>query len=113
MPWSVFRGISQEKATGLGAVAGGFAESLFSPLFWIVVILFFGLFFAAGRLGNKIWRIMLILGSNDHVLHVNPDDVGIIRVCLHSLSAILVTSHPCQASPPLRDLGRLKAFASI
>jgi hypothetical protein len=49
MPWSVFRGISQEKATGLGAVAGGFAESLFSPLFWIVVILFFGLFFAAGQ----------------------------------------------------------------
>ena len=59
VPWPWFRGISQEKATGLAAVAGGFAESLFSPLFWVVVILFFGLFFAAGRLGNKILRILL------------------------------------------------------
>ena len=53
--WSVFRGISQEKATGLGAVAGG----IFSPLFWILVVLFFAFFFAASRFGNKFLRIFL------------------------------------------------------
>jgi uncharacterized protein YqgC (DUF456 family) len=33
-PWSMFRGMSTEKATSLGAVVGGFIGSLFSPLFW-------------------------------------------------------------------------------
>jgi len=51
--WSMFRGISQEKATGLAAVAGGFLEALFSPLFWLVAGLLFALLFAAGRFGNK------------------------------------------------------------
>jgi hypothetical protein len=53
--WSVFR----EKATGLAAVAGGLPESVFSPLFWILVVLFFALLFAARRLGNKLLRIFL------------------------------------------------------
>jgi hypothetical protein len=57
--WSVFRGISREKATGLAAVAGGLAESVFSPLFWILVVLFFALLFAASRLGNKLLRVFL------------------------------------------------------
>jgi hypothetical protein len=57
--WSVFRGISQEKATGLGAVAGGLVESIFSPLFWILAVVFFAFFFAASRFGNKLVRIFL------------------------------------------------------
>ena len=57
--WSVFRGISQEKATGLGAVAGGLVESIFSPLFWILAVLFFAFFFAASRFGNKLLRVFL------------------------------------------------------
>jgi len=51
----MFRGISEQKATGLGAVVGG----LFSPLYWTLVLLFFALFFAASRLGNKILRVFL------------------------------------------------------
>lgn len=58
-PWSVFRGISQEKATGLAAVAGGLLASAFSPLFWMIAILFFALFFTAARLGNRALRILL------------------------------------------------------
>jgi hypothetical protein len=57
--WSIFKGISQEKATGLAAVVGGFFEALFSPLFWIVAWLFFAIFFAAGRLANRALRILL------------------------------------------------------
>src|SRR5215475_8239122 len=57
--WSIFRGISQEKATGLAAVAGGFLEALVSPLFWLVAGLLFALLFAAGRLGHKALRILL------------------------------------------------------
>jgi hypothetical protein len=53
--WSVFKGISEQKATGLGAIAAG----LFSPLFWTLALLFFVLFLVAGRLGNKILRIFL------------------------------------------------------
>ena len=57
--WSVFRGIGQEKATGLAVVAGGLAESVFSPLCWILAVLFFALFFAASRLKNKLLRVFL------------------------------------------------------
>jgi hypothetical protein len=57
--WSMFKGISEQKATGLGAVAGGIMGSAFSPLFWTLALLFFALFFAASRLGNKILRILL------------------------------------------------------
>ena len=58
-PWSMFKGIREQKATGLGAVAGGLMGSAFSPLFWSLVLLFFALFFAASRLGNKILRDFL------------------------------------------------------
>lgn len=53
------RGISNSKATGLAAVAGGFLESLFSPLFWILAVSFFVLFYAASRLSSKPLRILL------------------------------------------------------
>lgn len=58
-PWSMFKGISEQKATGLGAVAGGLMGSAFSPLFWTLALLFFVLLFAASRLGNKILRVFL------------------------------------------------------
>jgi len=54
-----FRGMSQEKATGLAAFVGGLEESVFSPLFWALAVLFFVLFFAASRLGHKILRVFL------------------------------------------------------
>jgi hypothetical protein len=58
--WSImFRGISEQKATGLGAVAGGLVEGIFSPRFWLLAVLFFALFFAGSRLGNKFLRIFL------------------------------------------------------
>jgi hypothetical protein len=53
------RGINNSKATGLAAVAGGLLESLFSPLFWILAVSFFALFFAASRLSSKPLRILL------------------------------------------------------
>jgi hypothetical protein len=58
-PWSMFKGISEQKATGLGAVAGGLMWGAFSPLFWALALLFFALFFAASRLRNKILRVFL------------------------------------------------------
>jgi hypothetical protein len=57
--WSMFKGISEQKATGLGAVAGGIMESALSPLFWTLALLIFALLFAASRLGNKILRVIL------------------------------------------------------
>ena len=57
--WSVFKGISTEKATGLAAVAGGLVESIFSLLFWILAALFFALFFCASRLESNLLRVFL------------------------------------------------------
>lgn len=57
--WSAFTDISGEKATGLAVVTGGLMEGLLSPRIWILAVLFFALFFAASRLGNKQLRILL------------------------------------------------------
>ena len=54
-----FTEIGQQKATGLGAIAGGALEGLLSPQFWILAILFFCLFFAASRLTSKVLRVVL------------------------------------------------------
>jgi hypothetical protein len=56
---SALWGINSSKATGLAAVAAGFLESLFSPLFWIFAVSFFALFFAASRLSSRPLRILL------------------------------------------------------
>jgi hypothetical protein len=53
------RGINNSKATGLAAVVGEALESLLSPLFWILAVSFFALFFAASRLSSKPLRIHL------------------------------------------------------
>jgi len=57
--WSVFRGMSREHATGLAVLKYGLLESLFSPLFWILVASFFALFFAASRSRSKPLRVLV------------------------------------------------------
>jgi len=54
-PWSPFRGISGEKATGLAVIVA----SVLSPWFWLAAIIVFSLFFAASRLQNKSLRVLL------------------------------------------------------
>jgi hypothetical protein len=56
---TAFRDMSQTKATGLAALAGGVVESIFSPLFWLLAILFFVVFFATGRLSSSVFRVLL------------------------------------------------------
>jgi uncharacterized membrane protein AbrB (regulator of aidB expression) len=46
--------MSSEKATGIAAIAGSF----FSPWFWVVALVVFGLFFAASHLQNRFLRIL-------------------------------------------------------
>jgi hypothetical protein len=53
------KSISGQQATGLGAIAGGFWNPLFSPLFWILAISSFVLFLTASRLGSKVLRVVL------------------------------------------------------
>lgn len=71
--WSSVRNISQEKATGLAAVAGGLLENLYTGLFLILFLLFLAVFFLTGRLGNRSLRILLFW-------------VPTIAVCVFSVS---------------------------
>jgi hypothetical protein len=50
------RGMSHQRATGLAAIAGGLTEAILSPPFWILAVVLFALFFAAGRLSSKVLR---------------------------------------------------------
>jgi hypothetical protein len=52
------RDLSPHHATGLTAVLGQFLESFFSPIFWLLAILFFFLFRAASRLNRKQLRLL-------------------------------------------------------
>jgi hypothetical protein len=56
---NALRGISAEKATGLAAVAGGFAEAFFSPVFWVLAFVVAALFWATSRLNSKLLRVFL------------------------------------------------------
>jgi len=49
--------LSGEKATGLAVLKALLVESVLSPRFWIVSVLLFGLFFAAGR-GSTSLRVL-------------------------------------------------------
>jgi hypothetical protein len=49
------REISSQRQTGLGVVVGG----LFSPIFWLLAVGFFALFFLASRISNRTARILL------------------------------------------------------
>jgi len=53
----IVREMSWSKTTGLGAVAGGFTEALFSPAYLPLVLLFILLFYASSRLKNTALRI--------------------------------------------------------
>ena len=44
--------VNHSKAIGLGATRAGLFESFLSPVFWIVAVLLFALFFAASRPGS-------------------------------------------------------------
>ena len=57
--WTVFRASSEQKATGLGAVAGGLAATLLSPLHWIFLLVVFCLLYAASGLKNKPLSVLL------------------------------------------------------
>lgn len=54
-----FRGVNNSKATGFAAVVGGCLEGLVSPLFWILALSLFALFFSASQLSSKPLRILL------------------------------------------------------
>ena len=51
---------SNARATGLAAVVGNSIEgSVRSPVFWLLAILFFAMFFATGRLSSTVFRVVL------------------------------------------------------
>ena len=54
-----FQTVDSSRATGLAAVAGGALESFFTPLFWILAISLFALFFWASRLSSGPLRTLL------------------------------------------------------
>lgn len=59
---TAFREMSQSnaRATGLAAFVGLIIESAFrSPVFWLLAILFFAMFFATGRLSGAVFRVAL------------------------------------------------------
>ena len=56
-PWSPFSVLSNQKATGMAALMGYLLEGFLSPLFWVLVIALFAIFFAASRLENKPLRV--------------------------------------------------------
>jgi len=49
--------LNRSKATGLAALKGLLVASVFSPRFWIVGVLLFGLLFAASR-GSPVLRVL-------------------------------------------------------
>ena len=57
--WWMFRNANAEKATGMGLVAWGFVGSLVSPLFWVLALLFFFLFFYASKLQSSALRVLM------------------------------------------------------
>src|ERR1700690_698894 len=57
--WTLAREVSTEKGTGITAVAGGTLESIFSPWFVPLAVLFSVAFYAAGRIDKKELRILL------------------------------------------------------
>jgi hypothetical protein len=51
--------IGEQKATDLNATAGGLLASFFSPLFWILAISFFAVFFFTSHVDCRAIRILL------------------------------------------------------
>src|SRR5262245_17178030 len=55
----VIGGLDESRATGFSLNATGLFERLHSPMFWVLAILFFALFFAASRFGPGLLRLLL------------------------------------------------------
>jgi type II secretory pathway component PulF len=53
----LYRGLSQQRATGLGAIAGGLG-SVLSPWCWLLALSFFAVFFIISRAHNKFVRVL-------------------------------------------------------
>jgi hypothetical protein len=49
---------SAHQATGVAAVAGGLMEAPFSPIFWLLAIVFLSLFLATSKFAGKAPRIL-------------------------------------------------------
>jgi hypothetical protein len=56
---TAFRDASQNKATGLAVFVILLIESVRSPLFWLLAIMFFAMFYATGRLTSSVFRVLL------------------------------------------------------
>ena len=56
---TAFRDASQNKATGLAVFVILLIESVRSPLFWLLAILLFTVFFAPARLSSNVFRVLL------------------------------------------------------
>jgi hypothetical protein len=81
--------IGQQKATGIGVVMGGLWESLMSPRFWILAILFSCLFFAASRLSSRALRILLFWTPTLVVLTLGFGYVALLTYLLtHSRNGV-------------------------
>jgi hypothetical protein len=57
--WPAIREISSQKQSGIGAMAGGVTNLLFSPLPWLVLGVFSLAFFRASQFHSKPLRISL------------------------------------------------------
>jgi hypothetical protein len=69
--WPFFR---TSKATGLAALSANFVESIFSPRFWIVGVLLFGLFVTASR--SRIILRVLFFWIPQRIRNRNPNPPG-------------------------------------
>jgi len=56
---TAFRGMSQEKATGLAVIQAEMLASVVTPLFWFLAVGSFAVFFTTGRLTNGVLRGLL------------------------------------------------------
>lgn len=72
-----FKGLSSEKATGLAAVAGGLAESVFAPWFWLLFLFCFSLFYVASGAAGKTARIVFFW--------IPASAISFIGLCLWAL----------------------------
>ena len=57
--WTLVHGLSAERGTGLAVVAGTTLDSIVSPWFWPLGLLFSAAFYFSGRLENKPLRVLL------------------------------------------------------
>jgi hypothetical protein len=54
-----FKGVSEQRAVGVAALAGGLVETCSSPVFWVVTMLLFAAIFAASQIKNQILQVIV------------------------------------------------------